>query len=57
MIPLLLSETRVIYQWLRVEQLDQWWHWLLLASVTLAIAVFVVAWYRRDSAEHHRAVG
>lgn len=57
MIPWLLSETRVIYQWLRVEQLDQWWHWLLLASVTLAIAVFVVAWYRRDSTEHHRAVG
>jgi hypothetical protein len=53
----MLAETRVIYQWLRIEQLDQWWHWLLLVGLTVFVFVFVVAWYRRDAAEHHRAVG
>lgn len=53
----LLAETRVIYQWLRIEQLDQWWHWLALAAALVFFATFVAAWYRRDAAEHHRAVG
>ncbi len=53
----LLAETRIIYQWLRIEQLDQWWHWLALAAATAFCATFVVVWYRRDAVEHHRAVG
>ncbi len=53
----LLAETRVTYLWQRIEQLDQWWHWLLLALVVVCITVFVSVWYRRDSVEHHRAVG
>ncbi len=54
---LLLSQTRIFYQWSRLEQLDQWWHWLILALVVAAITAFVVYWYRRDSVEHPRPVG
>ncbi len=53
----MIAETRVIYQWLRLEQLDQWWHWLLLAVVIVLGLLFVVIWYRRDTLEHHRGVG
>ncbi len=53
----MIGDTRVTYLWQRIEQLDQWWHWLLLLGVTIAVALFVIIWYRRDSVEHHRAVG
>lgn len=53
----MIAETRVIYQWLRLEQLDQWWHWLLLASVIALGMLFVTLWYRRDTVEQHPAVG
>jgi len=52
-----LAQTRVIYQWGRFEQLDQWWHWLIMALVVAAVSVFVAFWYRRDSVEHLRPVG
>lgn len=54
---LLLAQTRVFYQWGRLEQLDQWWHWALLALVVVAIAAFVVVWYRRDAIEQYRPIG
>ncbi|MEZ6135287.1 MAG: hypothetical protein R3C53_10290 [Pirellulaceae bacterium] len=53
----MFAQTRVVYQWARLEQIDQWWHWLLVAFVVTAIAVFVVYWYLRDSVEHRRPVG
>ncbi len=53
----MIDDTRVIYQWLRLEQLDQWWHWLLLATVIVSGLLFVTVWYRRDTVEHHRGVG
>lgn len=46
----------VIYQWLMVEQLDQWWHWLLLATLCMAIVSYVVWWYRRDTVDHQKPV-
>lgn len=52
-----LAQTRVIYQWLRIEQLDEWWHWLALVVSVIAVSAFVVFWYRRDSVEHPRTVG
>lgn len=52
-----LAQTRVFYQWARLEQLDQWWHWALVAMVVVAITSFVVVWYRRDAVEHQRPVG
>lgn len=57
MIPGLSGQTRVVYQWLRLDQLDQWWHWVLLLAVTLAVMTFVIFWYRRDSSEHPKPVG
>ncbi|MCA9125797.1 MAG: hypothetical protein KDB22_01885 [Planctomycetales bacterium] len=53
----LLGQKRVYYQWLRVEQLDQWWHWLLLLMVCLSVLCFIVYWYRRDSVEQPKPVG
>ena len=52
-----IAQTRVVYQWARLEQLDEWWHWGLVVAVVVAVAAFVVFWYRRDSIEHRRPVG
>lgn len=52
----ILAQTQVSYQWLRLEQLDQWWHWLVFAVVLLAIGGFTVLLYRRDSHELPRLV-
>jgi hypothetical protein len=52
----LLSQTRITYQWLRFEQLNQWWHWLLLVAVALVVCVHVVGWYRRDGVDLARPV-
>ena len=46
-----LAQTLVTYQWLRVAELDQWWHWILLALICTSILSFVTYWYRRDSVE------
>jgi hypothetical protein len=53
----LLAQTRVFYQWSRAEQLDQWWHWPLIALVIAAVVAYVVWWYRRDAQEQLRPVG
>jgi hypothetical protein len=52
----MIGQTRVIYQWLRLEQLDQWWHWLSLAAVIVLGVLFVAVWYRRDTGEQHSGV-
>ena len=51
-----MNDSRVIYQWLRLEQLDQWWHWGLLAGVAAGLCLFVYLWYRRDAREQSRGV-
>ena len=52
-----MNETRVYYQWARFEALDQWWHWIVLISVILAIVSYVFFWYRRDWDELPRTLG
>jgi von Willebrand factor type A domain len=52
-----MNETRVFYQWMRMEVMDQWWHWLILATLVISILSFVVYWYRRDWGELPRALG
>ena len=52
-----LAQTRVIYEWTRLEQMDQWWHWLLLLVLAGAILGYVIWWYRHDSCELLRPVG
>ncbi|HBE67866.1 MAG TPA: hypothetical protein DDW52_06930 [Planctomycetaceae bacterium] len=53
----LVAQTRVTYEWLRVEQFDQWWHWGLLALVVVATVSFIFLLYRRDAAALPRIVG
>lgn len=55
--PLLFGQTRVVYQWLRLEQLSQWWHWLLIAAIVVGIAGYVLTWYRRDGVDLPRPTG
>lgn len=58
MVPLSpLAQTRVIYQWLRIEQLDQWWHWAALGGLCVAVLLYVLYWYRKDTYEQPRLVG
>lgn len=42
---------RVFYQLSRVQALTEWWHWLLLVAVVLAVGAYVTWMYRRDSVE------
>ncbi|MCU0713915.1 MAG: VWA domain-containing protein [Pirellula sp.] len=51
------GETRVFYQWMRLETMDQWIHWFGLGCILLLIASYVVFWYRRDSQELPKALG
>lgn len=57
MSPRLLAQTRVTYQWARLEQLDQWWHWALVALIFVFVFGYIWLWYRRDAAEQLRPVG
>lgn len=41
----------VYYQLARQEAFSEWWHWLLLVSVIIAIVTYVVWMYRKDSVE------
>lgn len=52
-----VGQTRVLYQWLRLEQMNQWWHWMLLVLVVLLIVAHVILWYRRDWIDLPRPVG
>ena len=55
MMPLLAqTETRTFYQASRLGAMDQWWHWLLLIGVMIAIILFVTSLYRRDGVELKR---
>lgn len=51
-----LGQTRVYYQWSRFEQLDQWWHYVLIVLAVMAVVGHVVWWYKRDSIEQQRPV-
>ena len=42
------EDMRVFYQWMRIEQMDQWIHWFVLACCLLGLVTYVVYWYRRD---------
>jgi hypothetical protein len=51
------EDMRVFYQWMRVEQMDQWIHWFVLACCLTGLVSYVVFWYRRDWAELPRSIG
>jgi von Willebrand factor type A domain len=54
---ILLGQTRITYHWARIDELDQWWHWALVAGVCLLVLSYVLWWYRRDAVEQQRSVG
>ena len=51
------GDVRVYYQWMRLEQLDQWHHWFLLLLCIAGIVAWVVHWYRKDWEELPRSLG
>ncbi len=51
------QDTRIFYQFVRLEQLDQWHHWFLLACCVIAIVSWVVYWYRKDWQELPKVIG
>ncbi|MFM8570723.1 MAG: VWA domain-containing protein, partial [Pirellula sp.] len=55
--PLAQQDVRVYYQWMRLEQLDQWHHWFLLVVCLAAIISWVVYWYRKDWEELPKSLG
>ena len=52
-----MSDTRIFYQWMRFEVMDQWWHWIVLVLAILAITSYTIVWYRRDWIELPRSLG
>ncbi len=51
------EDMRVFYQWMRIEQMDQWIHWFVLACCLLGLVSYVVYWYRRDWVELPKSIG
>jgi len=48
--------TTIYYKLSRLQTLTEWWHWLALAAVVLAVAALVVWLYRKDSVELPRGL-
>ncbi|MEZ6118645.1 MAG: VWA domain-containing protein [Pirellulaceae bacterium] len=46
--------TRTIFEFTQLQSMTQWWHWMALASVVLAVLLFVIYLYRIDSVELRR---
>lgn len=51
------EDSRVFYQWMRIEQMDQWIHWFVFACCVGLVVSYVVYWYRRDWHEVPKGVG
>jgi hypothetical protein len=51
------GDVRVFYQWMRVEQMDQWIHWFLFVCCLVGLISYVVFWYRRDWRELPKGIG
>ncbi len=51
------EDMRVFYQWMRIEQMDQWLHWFVLACCLIGLVSYVVYWYRKDWVELPRSIG
>lgn len=50
------SSANIHYQFARLQALSEWWHWLVLIGLCLAIAVYVAWMYRKDSVELPRGL-
>lgn len=45
-----------VFQFARLQDLSQWWHWLLLVAICAAVVAYVVSVYRRDCVELSRGL-
>jgi len=50
------SSANIYYQFARLQSLSEWWHWLVLIGLCLAIAGYVGWMYRKDSVELPRGL-
>jgi hypothetical protein len=50
------SSANIHYQFARLQSLSEWWHWLVLIGLSLAIAAYVAWMYRKDSVELPRGL-
>ena len=46
--------TRTVFEFTQLQSMTQWWHWMALASVVLAVLLFVIYLYRIDTVELRR---
>ena len=51
------EDMRVFYQWMRIEQMDQWLHWFVFACILAGLISYVVYWYRKDWSEVPKGIG
>lgn len=51
------ENSRIFYQWMRAEQMDQWIHWFGLACIVALILSYALFWYRKDWKELPRGIG
>src|SRR5262245_49284267 len=45
------ASANIQYKLARLQSLTEWWHWMVLLALALAIGGFVVWMYRKDSVE------
>ncbi|MGE0760249.1 MAG: VWA domain-containing protein [Pirellulaceae bacterium] len=50
------ASTQVVHYFARLHTLTEWWQWFMLLAVTIAVAVYVITVYRRDSVELPRGL-
>ena len=50
------GSANIYYQFARLQSLSEWWHWLVLMGLCLAIAAYVAWMYRKDSVELPRGL-
>ena len=53
----LIADSEVVYQFSRLESIDQWWKWAVVLIVIAALAAYFWIWYRRDTLELPKALG
>lgn len=60
MVPSLLGQsapvTRTALEWTRLQDMSQWWHWLLFFAVVSVCILWTFVWYRRDARDLIRPV-
>lgn len=52
-----LGQSEVLYQFARLQSIEQWWQWALIALVIFSLFAYFTLWYRRDTQELPKALG